>query len=149
MEIADRLEKIDDSGFVILSIVIAYIEGNQQFREGEPSYGTSKKKFITGIRRIFNKQDISEEVLIDYYKQIRCGLFHDGMTKENVFISGDFKNPLSYNNGVIMVNPKLFLDAVKNDFENYIDLLKYSTDNSHLRRFTKRYNLVSKKKKKT
>lgn len=138
LEIAERLKKDNEAGFVILSIAISYIEGNQQFREGKDSNRQSQAFFIKGMRRIFDKADVPEEILKDYYKQVRCGLFHDGMTRKNAIISGEFPDPLRHINGVIRINPHKFLDKIREDFRNYIQELK---SNKKLRKnFEKRFD---------
>lgn len=147
LEIGERLKKNNEAGFVILSIAISYIEGNQQFREGKSSHKQSKKFFINGMRRIFDKADVPEVILKSYYEQIRCGLFHNGMTKKNVTISGEFQNPISYTrsqdgqNGVIRINPHKFLDKIRKDFDSYISGLKSGQDTKLIENFEKRWNL--------
>jgi len=122
---------------VILSITIAYIEGNQQFREGKMSENNSKKFFIKGVRRIFDKENVPEDILKDYYKQIRCGLFHDGMTRGNVVISGEFPDPLRYTNGIIKINPHKFLGKIKEDFQRYVSDLEQGYDKKLIENFVK------------
>lgn len=140
LNIVDDLKKDKHAGFSILSIATSYIEGNQQFREGTHSEGNSRNYFIKGMRRIFDIGHLPELILRDYYKQIRCGLFHDGMTKENVVISRSFQNPIEYKNGVILINPHKFLDKVKDDFQQYITDLKSDVD--LLRNFISRFDLI-------
>ncbi len=137
LEIAKKLSEEDnDAGFVILSLAIAYIEGNQQYREGKLSHKNSKKFFIKGMRRIFDKENVAQNILEDFYDQVRCGLFHDAITKKNVSISGMYQNPVRNINGKIMINPHRFLDKIIEDFKNYIYLL--STDNVLKENFKKR-----------
>jgi len=124
LKVAQKLKMNREAGFVILSIAVAYIEGNQQFREGVSSHNKSKTFFIKGMRRIFDKEDVPEKVLLDYYQQIRCGLFHDGMTRKSVFIMDDLSTPISYNNGLIKINSHKFFDKIDADFKEYIAQLK-------------------------
>ena len=79
LDIARQLNAIADTGFVILSIAISYIEGNQQYREGCSSKNQSGQFFTRGMLRIFDGLD--ESISSEIYKQVRCGLFHDGMTQ--------------------------------------------------------------------
>lgn len=147
LEIAESLKKDNEAGFVILSIAIAYIEGNQQFRDGKSSHNQSKKFFIKGMRRIFDKANVPESILKSYYDQIRCGLFHDGMTKKNVVISGEFPNPINYignqngQGGLIKINPHKFLDKIKEDFEEYVSQLKDGSVPEIVRNFETRWSL--------
>ena len=128
-----------DAGFIVLHISIAYIEGNQQFREGKLSKGTSTANFIKGVRRIFDKAHVPEEILKKYYQQIRCGLFHDGITKRDVSISGEYFDPLNYDNKKILINPHKFLSKVIEDFRGYIEELKFNQESRA--NFEKRWNL--------
>lgn len=139
LEIAEKLKSDSETSFVILSIAIAYVEGNQQFREGKMSENNSKKFFIKGLRRIFDKETVPDDILKGYYKQIRCGLFHDGMTGSNVIVSRKFLDPLRYTNGIIKINPHKFLDKIRQDFKNYIEELAW---NGELQKsFEKRFDL--------
>ena len=146
LEIAEKLKSDNEAGFVILSMAIAYIEGNQQFREGKMSENNSKKFFIKGVRRIFDKENVPEDILKDYYKQIRCGLFHDGMTRGNVVISGEFPDPLRYTNGIIKINPHKFLGKIKEDFQRYVSDLEQGYDKKLIENFVKRFDLEQGKK---
>lgn len=139
LKVAERLKNNNEAGFVILSIAVAYIEGNQQFREGKSSEGKSKQFFVKAVRRIFDKENIPQTVIEDYYSQVRCGLFHDGMTRSNVVISGDFTEPLKYTNDVIKINPHLFLDKIKADFETYI--LALEQNQALQNKFVKRFDM--------
>lgn len=136
---ADLLKQYGHTGFVILQIGVSYIEGNQQFREGKTSKKQSKGFFIKGMRRIFNKEHVSKQVLSDFYEQVRCGLFHDGMTKEKVLISCDFVEPISIHHDVIYIHPHWFLDKVKEDFHKYILDLKNSKNKAMRANFEKMF----------
>ncbi|MEI7719314.1 MAG: hypothetical protein WCI72_05580, partial [archaeon] len=142
LDFATALTRKRDAGFVILSLAIGYIEGNQQFRDGSLSENKSCPFFIKGMRRIFDKALVPEKILKSYYKQIRCGLFHDGMTKKDVSISRDYPYPVDYRDGKITINPTKFLEKIKEDLVNYISELAH---NETLRRnFESRRNLENK-----
>jgi hypothetical protein len=138
--IAKKLsEKENEAGFVVLSLAIAYIEGNQQYREGKLSHRKSKSFFIKGMRRIFDKENVPKRILEDFYDQVRCGLFHDAITKKNVSISGMYPDPVRNINGKILINPHKFLDKVIEDFNKYILSLSY--DKKLRNNFQKRLDL--------
>jgi len=138
LEVGKRLKSDNEAGFIILQITLSYIEGNQQYREGESSERKSKEFFREGLKRIFpGIQRIYniENVLDDFYKKVRCGLFHTGITGYNVSISGDYPDALKIlfpDFPEIYINPPMFLDSIISDFENYIKELKDS-DNINLR----------------
>lgn len=147
LNIAEGLKKDNEAWFVILAIAVSYIEGNQQFREGKSSTRQSKKFFIKGMKRIFDKSDVPNQILEKYYDQIRCGLFHDCMTRKSVTLSSESKKPISYttnqNNSdcLIKINPHKFFDKIREDFENYIFQLKEGYNDELIENFEKKWQL--------
>jgi len=143
LEIGKKLKQDNEAGFVILQIALSYIEGNQQFREGKTSQGKSKLFFRKAMKRIFNelfRNRNTDAILDKFYEQARCGLFHDGMTRRFVTISGEFENALIINDSNIMINPHKFLDKVYNDFEDYVTQLKNKDNKELIERFEKQWN---------
>lgn len=121
----------NEAGFVILQIATSYIEGNQQYREGKSGNRGSMDTFRRGIKRIFNLKH--KNSLIDkFYEQVRCGLFHDGMTRKLVTIDGNYKKSITLSDKSIKINPYKFLSKIEEDFDNYISDLK-DTKNAKLR----------------
>jgi len=113
-----------NNGFIVLMIGTSYIEGVQQYRNGESSSGRSKRFFKQGLTRIFNLE-VNEGRLDDFYQQVRCGLFHNGMSGDQVIISKDFQIPIDFPDiGTIKINPKTFLEEIQKDFSRYITMLK-------------------------
>ena len=141
--IAEKLKSDNETGFVILQIGLSYIEGNQQYRLGKPSHRDSRLFFKNAMKRIF--PEISQikdiDVILDkFYDQVRCGLFHDGMTKSLVTISGEFNLPLEIANGDIKVNPHKFLDRIIEDLSNYISDLKDVNNTELIKNFALRWS---------
>ncbi|MBL7197738.1 MAG: hypothetical protein ISS47_06530 [Candidatus Omnitrophica bacterium] len=128
LNIAECLKNDNEAGFVILQIAVTYIEGNQQLREGKSSKRNSENFFIKGMRRIFEKEDVPEAVISHFYEQVRCGLFHDGMTGDHVFISSSRQEAVRIINNVIYINSHKFLDKIKEDFQNYVSDLRNNKD---------------------
>ena len=116
----------EDNGFVILMIATAYIEGVEQLRQGESSEGGKSKEFFKiGVKRIFEIDSSYDDRLLGLYKELRCGLFHNGMTGPNIRIFSTYDKPIDFSNGgKIKINQKLFLEKVKDDFNNYLEELK-------------------------
>jgi len=126
---ASTLVRDNKNGFIVLMISISYIEGVQQYINGQTSYNNSTGVFREAMRRIFQLNK-SDEVLNDFYVQVRCGLFHTGMTRNKVIISRDYEQIIDFSEyNTIKINPKLFLKVVKNDFNRYIKLLKNLNNN--------------------
>lgn len=124
LERASRLQKGENNGFIILMICTSYIEGIQQYIDGEPSNGQSKAVFKKGLRRIF-LLDVEERKLDEYYKHVRCGLFHTGMSGSPVIISEGYQQTIDFSDDeTIKINPKRLLSEIKMDFKKYISILK-------------------------
>lgn len=124
---AESLSKNEHAGFAVLSICVEYVEAIQQYREGKLSNDKSKQFFNKGIHDIFqiDESDIEKSEL---YKKVRCGLCHSCLTKEGVRISSSYQDPITINGQDILINSKLFVDKIKIDFKDYIDLLKNGRD---------------------
>ncbi|SEV93384.1 hypothetical protein [[Clostridium] fimetarium] len=111
-----------NNSFVVVMIATSYIEGVEQYRHGGLSNRKSKEYFLEGMRRIFRVQNVTDDQLSVLYKQLRCGLFHNGMSGDAVVLSHRFKINIEFSNrGTIDINPQLFLSDIIQDFEQYIN----------------------------
>ena len=140
LERAQSLLGEEKNGFIILMIATAYIEGMEQYRKGKPSKRKSASFFKNGIKRIFRIDSNYDSRLSELYKELRCGLFHNGMTGEYIRISSHYKMPINLSHGkIIKINQKIFLKEVKMDFEQYLTDLQ-DTNKTELREnFNKMY----------
>ena len=137
---ASKLVNGNKNGFIVLMISISYIEGVQQYMNGQTSHNNSARFFREGIRRIFqlNEQD---HVLNDFYAQVRCGLFHSGMTQNKVIISREYEQVIDFSEyNTIKINPKLFLRAIRLDFNRYVSVLKNTDNNEERDRFSQMFS---------
>jgi hypothetical protein len=144
LNIAKELVNDENGGFVSLMISIAYIEGVEQYMEGRTSINReSKQFFIKGIRRIFEIDllNITDDKLEDFYEQVRCGLFHNGMTMNKVIINNTYKLAIDFSEfDTIKINPKKFLKKVIEDFETYLEILRDANETLKRNNF---YNMFS------
>jgi hypothetical protein len=133
-DFGEMLKSEDNAGFAVLQIAVAQIEGMEQYRRGETSKNKSEDFLCKGLRRIFPLEQWDDSWFNQFYTAVRCGLFHDGMTRRGVGISKDFPEALVYDEDrqQVLVNPNSFLDAVRSDFEQYLVDLK-DPANSELR----------------
>ncbi len=136
---ASNLVRKDDAGFIVLMICIAYIEGVEQYRRGQCSHNNSRAFFKKSLRRIFGLETVSEEDLDEFYRQVRCGLFHSGMTEHKVIVSNNYEQIIDFSDGMIKINPRLFLDKIKEHFRNYIDRLRNSTNQQEREKFNQMF----------
>jgi len=118
------LQEHHDAAFVVLQVALAQIEGIEQYRRGLSSKGKESQFFCWGIKRIFSLTDANDLRLKEFYKLVRCGLFHDGMTRAGVGIGNGFDRALDFHDGGIRISPNKFFDAVSADFAAYIAQLK-------------------------
>jgi len=115
----------EKNGFVVLMIATAYIEGVEQYRQGRESKWASEEFFTCGVKRIFGISDNVDSRLCHLYKELRCGLFHNGMTGPSIRIHYDYAEPIDLSEeNIIKINQKLFLKKVQRDFEQYLKGLR-------------------------
>lgn len=130
------LLKGKNNGFIVLMISISYIEGVEEYKRGSSSEHQSKEYFRTSLRRIYNL-DVIDLILDDFYDQVRCGLFHSGMTRNKVIISNDYETTIDFSeNNAIKINPKKFLHKIQEDLDQYIQTLRNPNNTTERNRFS-------------
>ncbi len=134
--VAKRLTNDNEAGFVVLMIASSYIESNQQYREGASSGRKSEEFFIKGAKRIF--PELSDNEISLLYKEVRCGFFHDGITRKTIFITGLQDKIFKKVGENLIINPYLFLDKIISDFQAYINAIK-NISNGELRNKFEKY----------
>jgi len=142
---ASRLLRGKNNGFIILMIAISYIEGIEEYRSGESSNRRSNEFFKRGVQRIFSIEGHSNQ-LDDFYSQVRCGLFHSGMTRNKVIITDDDNSQIIdfSENETIKINYRKFLNKIRNDFNRYLKILKNSENITERNNFDQMFsNLVN------
>jgi hypothetical protein len=121
-------------------VATAYIEGVEQYRKGKSSKGKSKSFFKKGIKRIFEVNSSDYKRLDDFYSELRCGLFHNGMTGPNIRIHSSYDEPIDLSEtNIIKINQKLFIEKVKEDFKQYLIDLMDTTKTDLRDNFNKMY----------
>ncbi len=123
----DAAQQLPTEGFVVLMIVVAYFEGNEQYRQGETSKNSSAAFFKSAFKRIF--PGLPNDAAGKFYEQARCGLFHDGMIRRSIRISNQFGAAIEEKDGTLLLNPNRLLDVVRGDHALYVrDLLDPKND---------------------
>jgi len=124
------------SDYLALSIALSYIEGVEQYRRG---ISTPQRKsgewFKNSAKRIFPTS--SESAINRLWKECRCGLFHSGFTDGRIYLSHGYDQPIAIVGADLQVNPKFFIEAVCNDFTNYVDSLHSKKDAGLMDNFVK------------
>ena len=118
---ASRFLRGNKNGFIVLMLSISYIEGVEQYRQGTDSNRNSRNFFTRGLRRIFGLANVTNTELDDFYIQVRCGLFHNGMTQSKVIINRNYNDPIDFSEAdTIKINQKEFLRIIRIDFKEYL-----------------------------
>jgi hypothetical protein len=141
LNIGQELSNNNDTGFVGLMICLAYIEGVEQYRNGKSSNGQSKKFFVAGLKRIFETYDICSKNIEQFYKDTRCGLFHNGMSN-NLVINTGYEKAIHFLDDKIQINPNMFFQEIERDFKSYILDLRDLQNQSLRQNFNKMYKLT-------
>jgi hypothetical protein len=128
---ANELKQLPHAGFALLAITLSYFEPIGQFLEGRAS--GSKRQFILGLRDVFPNLDPAtpEYVLSELYSQLRCGMFHRGITKSKVRVTRDGENPIEVvytGHGAqvhqIVLAPRLLLEESERHLKRYVSKLR-------------------------
>lgn len=123
--------KCVDSGFLIMAVSCFVIETLQSFREGEPdTNGIGQRMF----KNFFNNEqdnfpDFNEEISVEFYKHIRCGILHQSETTNawRVLLVGKLLDKTEFS-----INAELFLESLNKSVTKYSDELTVSDFNSDL-----------------
>lgn len=123
--VADSIASDGGAGYVLLQIAASQIEAIEQFRQGKSSKGQSSRVFVDGMLNTFREaKGEHRELLANFYSAVRCGLFHDGMTKTGVVISQGYDYAFAVVRETIQINPWRFLDAVRAGLREYTTRLR-------------------------
>ncbi len=121
---ATKFSNSENNGFIVLMICMSYLEGVEQYRQGQSSEnGNSNYFFRQAIHRLYPGQ-YEDELLKRLYRESRCGLFHNGMVGGDIIINSNFSSPLKFIDQDIKISPKKLLHDIKEDFKKYIKDLK-------------------------
>ena len=133
-------DNIPHSGFAVLSIVCSYFEMIAKFQDGFTKDGKSEEYFSRGFDNVFPNlsnpsPEIRERLLKKLYKDVRCGLYHAGITGPNIELSGDFDFSVAFavRPDRVQINPHRLVPDLKQHFQSYIRQLR-NHKNEDLRR---------------
>ena len=101
----DCASRLPHDGFVVLMIAVAYFEGNEHYRVGRvPRPGESGRFFRDGFARAFPELSGTPAVQT-FYEDVRCGLFHDGITRERIRISNSLPDAVAARRSLRSASP--------------------------------------------
>jgi hypothetical protein len=121
-------DELSESGFVVLSIGLAYFEMIEQFASGISSRGASKSFFERGFARVYSTPTVAATDVSRIYETVRCGMYHTAMPQDRCGLSRHLSSAVANENGVIVINPeRLIIDLIKH-FGSFCTKLRDGTD---------------------
>jgi len=142
-----------------LCLQTTYFEGIWTYLTGKNSEGHSKEFFINGFYDVFKITKQNEGLLKRaaqiLYEDVRCGFFHEGIFRDRIFVVDRgfaLEITVPKRNGIldihgqiesIMIDPRLFYDAIEKHFDTYIRLIRNKENKEERKKFEKIFNLRS------
>jgi hypothetical protein len=143
-------------GTAALSLLFGYFEAHAIYRTGRDSTKRSKQFFCDGFVEVFSNSGVSKDVLRRVAELIyvdgRCGIFHEGMARERIYV-GKGKRELLVTlprvggkmdeSGAIesvVIDPEKFWLSIEQHFARYVQLLR-DAGNSELRQTLRRLSI--------
>jgi hypothetical protein len=156
IQYADKLRHDAHSGYAILSILLTLVEGQAIFLTGETSNNRSKEWFSKGLRDIFPEPKVTDESwkkLSNFlYDQLRCGLFHQGISKTNIIITTNLHGDKAFvivikedkDTGEMMaaINPHTLIDGFSQYFQEYFKEIRNPKNAEKREKFLKGCNII-------
>jgi hypothetical protein len=120
------------AGFAILALCLIYVESIACFLQGETSDKKSREFFDVGLTAVFGDLDPVGLTAFsrEFYRQVRCGLLHQGLTRGKVSITRGASVALAISlDGSktlqqAIIDPWLFLAHVDAHFCRYVVRLR-------------------------
>lgn len=155
------LQQGPNAALAALHLAVAFIEPYEVFRTGQSSQGRSKRYFVTGFNRLFQgvQPPLSpaqlDAVADAIYVEVRCGLFHGGMTGTRVYLTNDVPgikvqlDPKTNTVQQVLLNPAVFVQGVVTEFRSFVARLRDPADPEHAalkQNFEQAWHLVHKRK---
>lgn len=145
-------DNIKHSGFAVLHIICSYFEMIAKYKEGitNDKEVSSRRYFKKGFKEVFPalssaSKGIKEKQLEKLYNDVRCGLYHAGITGPGILLSGDYNFPVSFahQDNKVQINPQKLVLALIEHFSSYIRQLCKPKNIELRRNFEARFDIKS------
>ena len=130
----ETADKIKNSEFAVLHIVMSLFESIAKYREGYCEDDKSNEYFRKGFELIFPEvfDDLPEPTIrkcyLDFlYKKVRCGLYHSSMTGTGILVSSSIPHVFNIGHSGIFLNPPKLVEAMIEYLEKYRKELQKDT----------------------
>lgn len=120
-------KQIPHRGFAQLLIVVSFFEMIGKYRAGYKGGGNSGKYFKEGLLYIFPEiPEYDIHLLKSFYKGVRNGLYHVGMTMPNVVLYDNIPGSFGFQEetGAILISPDQFVHDIAIRFESFANELR-------------------------
>ena len=153
---------IPHSGYATLDIIFSYFEMIAKYEAGFAQTGQSENFFKQGVFSVFSTlrqaqlpaiipgvqgkvASIADYILDVMYEDIRCGLYHSGITNGRVIITGEIQQAMGIDlqKSVLIINPHLLVKALKGHFVGYITGLRNPNNHRMRQNFEARFDFDS------
>jgi hypothetical protein len=145
LEMVERIEEVEFSGFAALALDCLLIETLQQFIEGVNDTPRGKateffQKFLTSAPFDSNFDLTSAGM---FYDQFRCGILHQAEIKGNskVWKVGKMVQFTADGKGLI-INHKLLHAALRRAFDSYVKELRDGSDQTRRDNFKRKMDFI-------
>ena len=145
LNIAQKCADIPHSGFAVLSIVFSYFEMIAKYQDGYKGVDKVQEYFKKGFVDVYptlsnEPQDIREKILEKLYYDVRCGMYHNGITGPDIELS-DFDFPVAFvSPSTIRINPHRLAPSLRQHFQSYIRQLRDHRNEGLRHKFEARFN---------
>lgn len=115
----------EHSAFGALSILVSYFENIARYIEGCENEKNPGDYFKKGVKYVYADSYIYIDDIVAtlLYKQLRCGLYHVGLSTNKVTLSEDKKTGLFFADDRVYIAPIKFYNEVCSHFSSYIKSL--------------------------
>ncbi|WP_143394049.1 hypothetical protein [Fimbriiglobus ruber] len=113
-----------ESGYAILSVVMAYFEMFEQFDRGQSSHGQSREFFRCGFRKVYSSTSLTDEQINTIYSWVRCGMYHTSLTAGFSPLSRNYPVGFDVEGGEIRINPGKVVQDLFTHFDAWVAVLK-------------------------
>jgi hypothetical protein len=141
IEPAQKILKLKNGFYPGACILTSYFEGIMIYKHGEDSKDRSKQFFREGFVEVFmssgSEPKTLEKIADEFYKEGRCGFFHDGMIRAKIVFAPEMDEALRATlpkvNGEIdmdgeiesiLINPNEFLLYIEGHFNSFLNDLR-------------------------
>ncbi len=146
----ELISNVNNNGFAVMAIVCLLIETMYQFTRGiDRTENGNKDKYSNFLIELLRAENclVSKKVAIQFYDCIRCGILHQGQTKNGSRLSTSDKGVIWVEDDVLFVSVSQLLDVVARYVNDYESRLRDLNNVSLRTNFISKMDYICKRKK--